>query len=135
MIFLDLKPFSSISVKTKENTDIEQQYKILVQPPKTTQPLKVLHPALEIKFPKATLDPENVAVFASLYKQDGTEATVLLEGTMRGAYSNGNSKFSNLKISTGGEYKIRFTAWCGYTRLGTVDSTIISVKGELELKI
>lgn len=100
-----------------------------VQPPKHTQPLVALHPALEIELLNTTLDPEDVSVFASLYTQDGTYATRLLEGTMTGVYSDGKFSFSDLKIGVKGIYFFRITAWHGYTRLSSVDSTTISVMG------
>jgi hypothetical protein len=93
-----------------------------VQPQELTQPLVALYPPLEIVLLNATLDPENVSV-ANLCTQDGTYATRFLEGTMRGVYSDGKFRFSDLKIRRKGRYKIRICVWHGDTFLGFVDST------------
>jgi hypothetical protein len=74
------------------------------------------------------MEPEKVSAFATLYTDDGKDVTKLLGGTMSGFYSDGNFRFSDLKISEKGDYKIKIKLWHVDTFLGYVDSERIVVR-------
>lgn len=98
-----------------------------VQPPKLTGQLVALYPHPEVRVLNATMDLENVSALARLYRDDGTNVTKLLEGTMSKVYSDGKFRFSDLKISKKGRYKIKISVWHRDTFLDCVDSKEIFV--------
>ena len=98
-----------------------------VQPPELTRQLVALYPHLEVGVLNATMDLESVAAFARLYRDDGTDVTKLLEGTMKGVYSDGNFRFPDLKVREKGRYYIEINLWHGDKFLGRVDSKGIFV--------
>lgn len=82
-----------------------------VQPPGLLVAEGVLYPPPVVRVLNATMDLEDVFAFASLYRDDGTDASKFLKGTMMGNYSNGSFRFPNLKISENGIYKMKIILW------------------------
>ena len=72
------------------------------------------------------MDLKNVAAFATLYR-DGTNVTKLLKGNMNGVYSDGNFRFSDLKVDGEGRFYIMISLWHGDKFLGYVESKEIIV--------
>lgn len=98
-----------------------------VQPPGLTRSLVSLYPPPMVRVLNATMDLENVSVFARLYRDDGTDVTKLLDGTMSGFYSDGHFRFPDLKISENGSYIIKINLWHLDNFVGCVDSKEIIV--------
>ncbi|KFY65655.1 hypothetical protein V496_02424 [Pseudogymnoascus sp. VKM F-4515 (FW-2607)] len=93
-----------------------------VQPPGLPRQLVVLYPPPVVRVLNATMDLEDVFAFASLYRDDGTDASKFLKGTTTGNYSNGSFRFPDLKISENGRYKMKIILWHQNNYLGCVDS-------------
>jgi hypothetical protein len=101
-----------------------------VQPPGLSRQV-VLYPPPVVQVLNATMDLEDVSAFASLYRDDGTNATKFLEGNMKGSYSNGKFRFPDLKISKNGSFELKIILWHQDNYVGYVDSTVIVVGDRL----